>query len=235
MKFSPRSLNFKPICSAALAVVLSVFVGAINPSWVQAFPGLSFSMANPSLQVLLGETTGERVYTQNSVELLVDGPEFYPRRLKLIQQANRTIDLITYLWCDDEAGIRIAQELAAAIRRGVRVRATVEFLNFAKKHDQVYEILERAGSPVLVYNPPYWGLTELNNHSAHEKIMIVDGEVALVGGANLCEEYMIGGPRGLWRDFEVEVRGPVIERIQSRYDTFWNRNARVDLEARVRN
>jgi cardiolipin synthase len=179
------------------------------------------------------DLVGERIFDGNALELLENGPEFYPRRLEMIRSAKRSIDLITFLWCDDESGLTIARELAAAARRGVRVRIMIDAFN-DKPHEETYRILSEAGAKPLVYNPLWWGIDRLNNRSTHEKVMIVDGEQALIGGANLCNEYMIGGRRGLWHDLELFIHGPLAARAQTRMDETWGSLVRQDTAARVR-
>ena len=176
---------------------------------------------------LFQRTLGMRPVGGNRTELLIEGPEFFPRRLEMIRNAKRTIDISTFLWCDDESGLAVAQALVDATQRGVRVRPIVDFFNIYP-HDQVYGMLARAGAPVLVYNPPNWGLDRITEHALHEKVMVVDGKSVLTGGANLCNEYMIGGVRKLWRDMEVYFEGPLVEVVQSRYDDTWNWMAKTD-------
>lgn len=170
----------------------------------------------------------------NRLELFVDGTEFYPLRKDMIRRARHTIDVSTFLWGDDQVGVEFARMLVRKARQGVRVRAVVSFYNI-KKHDRVYRILRKGGVELLEHNPVYWGLTRILEQSAHEKIMIVDGQEALLGGANLCDEYMIGGPRGIWHDLEVRVTGPQVARIQAQFDENWNWMAETDLRARIHN
>lgn len=175
----------------------------------------------------------ESITGGNNLNLLVDGPEFYPVRKNLIRLAVRTIDISTFLWCDDEAGIHLAELLVKKAKQGVRVRVIVSFYNLPK-HEKVYKILRQGGIELIEHNPIYWGLTKMFEHSAHEKLMVVDGEVALVGGANLCDEYMIGGSRRLWHDLEVRVQGPQVQRIQAHFDENWNWMATLDSQARFK-
>jgi cardiolipin synthase A/B len=167
---------------------------------------------------------------QNELQLLNTGKEFFPVRLEMIKNANHTIDLITFLWCDDEAGNAIAEELIAAAYRGVRIRVTVDFFNI-KGGGPIYERLRNAGIRPLIYHPPSWGWDEINKR-IHEKIMIVDGDEALVGGANLCNEYMTGKIKGLWHDLEFHIRGTLASRIQLHMDRTWNFMAQKEYEVR---
>ncbi len=161
----------------------------------------------------------EPITSGNFVEVLVGGPEYYPRRLEMIKGAKESIDLMMFLWCDDVSGIEIARELAKAARRGVRVRVVVDYFN-DKRPAQVYRILRQAGIDLFMFNPLYAGWRV--NDRVHEKIMLVDGQTALLGGANLCDEYMLEtAKRGLWQDYEIFVEGPGSIRIQDSFDETW--------------
>ena len=56
------------------------------------------------------------------------------------------------------------------------------------------------------------------NHRWHEKSMVIDGHEAVLGGMNICDEYMLGGTgrtirtmgeqREAWRDTDIYVAGP---------------------------
>lgn len=167
----------------------------------------------------------------NEVRLLVNGPEFFPVRLQMIKNAKRTLDVQNYLWRDDEAGLAVANALADAERRGVRVRIILDYLNVFP-HAESYRIVQRAGAELIQVNSPSWGRSL--NLRLHEKVFVVDGREALIGGANFADEYMIDRPTApVWHDLELRVRGPVIESMQRRFDANWNWMANQEIHARL--
>jgi cardiolipin synthase len=179
--------------------------------------------------------TKERVSDLNKVAFMDNGTEFFPIRLEMIRGAKSgdTIDISTFLWCDDPAGLLVAEELARAAERGVRVRAIVDYMNNINgPHDQVYSRLRGAGIPLIEFNPPYWGLDAVNDTRTHEKLMVVNGGLALVGGANLCDEYQLGQNKKLWHDFEMYVAGPAVRSMQARYDENFNNMSDQDYQSR---
>lgn len=206
--------KFAPICILLLLQTSNAFASLVDApfsSWLQ-------------------ELLHEPATTGNSVELKIDGPEIYPTLLSMIRDARATLDLSMFLWCDDTSGLAIAQALYAASSRGVRVRLIDDWFNF-KQHLIAFSILKTAGSIPLVFNPPNWGLSEINSR-LHEKLMIADGEKLWVSGANFCDEYMIGGKHGLWHDLALVAQGPVAARAQERYDQTWNWMAETEDSVR---
>lgn len=157
----------------------------------------------------------------NQVSFLRQGPEFFPRRLELMKHARRSIDVSTFLLCDGEGGDAIVSELIAAQKpeRGVKVRVVVDGFN-VMPHKKVYARLREAHVPFVTYNAPL--KTGSFNDRLHAKVTVIDGEVALVGGANLCDEYLLDRPEvPVWNDFELEVRGPVVADVQEGFERTW--------------
>ncbi|MCC7442895.1 MAG: phosphatidylserine/phosphatidylglycerophosphate/cardiolipin synthase family protein [Bdellovibrionales bacterium] len=185
------------------------------------------------METAIQTLSGEPFTRGNRFELLVDGPEFYPARLEMIRNARHTIDLTTFLWCDDESGLAVAEALASAAReRNVRVRVIVDWAN-DKPHARGYQTMRDAGVEMLIFNPLSWGVLNALKRM-HQKTMIVDGTELLLGGANLCDEYMVPhAARGLWRDLELRVRGPQVSRVQARIDATWNWMAQEDNANRI--
>src|SRR5689334_4006221 len=72
------------------------------------------------------QVADDKITTGNHVDLLVHGNVYYPLRLDLMRNARKSIDMQAYLWCNDEVGITVANELVAAHQRGVRVRVIVD-------------------------------------------------------------------------------------------------------------
>jgi cardiolipin synthase len=63
------------------------------------------------------------------------------------------------------------------------------------------------------------------NFRNHRKIVIIDGQVAFVGGHNVGDEYLSRNPAtGPWRDTHVRVEGPVVKAIQFTFlqDWYWS-------------
>ena len=59
------------------------------------------------------------------------------------------------------------------------------------------------------------------NKRAHDKIMIVDGEKALLGGRNLENTYFDYAAGSNFKDREILVTGPVVADARAAFDRFW--------------
>jgi cardiolipin synthase len=71
------------------------------------------------------------------------------------------------------------------------------------------------------------------NFRNHRKIVVIDGQIAYVGGHNVGIEYLGQNPKfGDWRDTHVKIEGPVVKEIQVCFveDWHWATNGMPDLK-----
>lgn len=161
----------------------------------------------------------------NAMELLTDGTAAYERLLRLIDEAQHSIHLTTFILADDVVGRSIVTRLAARARAGVEVRVLVDAIgSFGARAWRLREIT-RAGGEVGIFMPVLplrrrWSANLRN----HRKLAIFDGTIALTGGMNLAQEYM-GPPtrtaRARWIDTSAEVRGPAVGDLAQLFAQDW--------------
>jgi len=170
------------------------------------------------------------------VGLLDSGWEALALRVHLIRTAERTLDMQTFIWADDEVGRLMVHELVAAARRGVRVRLLADQM-FSTTEPDLVAYVSTAHENLLLqhYNPnrkriapsALSMLPELMlrfedvNQRMHDKVMVVDGRIAIVGGRNLENAYFDYAEGMNFKDREMVVEGPVIEDIVTSFERFW--------------
>ncbi|MGI9024624.1 MAG: phospholipase D-like domain-containing protein, partial [Burkholderiaceae bacterium] len=81
----------------------------------------------------------------NRVELLCGGGEFFPALIAAVENAEKEVYLETYIYNDDDTGRRVTEALAAAARRKVMVRVSVDGFGSANLAQPIYKALEDAG------------------------------------------------------------------------------------------
>jgi cardiolipin synthase A/B len=159
----------------------------------------------------------------NRVSLARDGQEAYRQLLRLIDEAERTIHITTYILGRDAVGEAIVERLARRAAGGVEVRLLLDSLgSWWVRRRRLAPLLD-AGGRVAWFMPvihwPFRGRANLRNH---RKIVVVDDRQALAGGMNLAEEYM--GPTPLpsrWRDLSVVVSGPAARDLGDLFRSDW--------------
>ena len=166
--------------------------------------------------------TGAPISSGDDVELLINGDEIFPAFLETIEQAEHTINLVTYVcWRGDIVG-EVVDALVRRARDGVEVNVLLDAVGTAKMELSHIRDMREAGVRVARFRPlkPY-ALRRLNNRT-HRKVLVADGRVGMTGGVGIAEEWTgnADGPDH-WRDTHVRVRGPVVRGLQGAFAENW--------------
>ena len=174
---------------------------------------------------------------QHHALILDYGQDALLARLDLIRGAQRSIDIQTYIFDEDDAGHLILDELLAAARRGVKVRLLADQLAALKRVDTVAALAgAHRNFEMRVYNPvlgrarfgyPMYAVATLCcfrrlNQRMHNKLMVVDGLVAITGGRNYQNDYFDWDARYNFRDRDILVVGPSLPDMTAHFEAFWN-------------
>lgn len=170
--------------------------------------------------------------------LILDyGQDALIARLDLIRGAQRSIDIQTYIYDEDDAGHLILDELLAAAKRGVKVRLLVDQLAALKHIDTVAALAAaHENFEMRVYNPvlgrarfsyPMYAYATICcfrrlNQRMHNKLMLVDGLVGITGGRNYQNDYFDWDGRYNFRDRDILVAGPATADMAAHFEAFWN-------------
>jgi cardiolipin synthase len=151
----------------------------------------------------------------NRIEILTNGPEFYPAMLDAIRGARETVNMEVYMFRKGEAADRFIEALSGRAREGVRVTVVVDAIGSIGQFRHVVRPLREAGCRVERYQHMSWyRLARLNNRT-HRELLIVDGEVAFVGGAGIADWWIKPSKREpIWRDMAARIEGPIVTYIQ---------------------
>lgn len=178
--------------------------------------------------------------------LLEWGQDALLARVHLIRSARRSIDLQTYIYAEDDAGILIMRELVAAARRGVRVRVLVDQLFSVDDPVRLAELaLVHRNLEIRLYNPTFGQARTGSlqflagilccftrfNQRMHNKLLLVDGLMAITGGRNVQNRYFDWDPGFNYRDRDLLVLGPVAGRMEANFEAFWNHPLAVPAAA----
>ncbi|MDQ3159480.1 MAG: phospholipase D-like domain-containing protein [Pseudomonadota bacterium] len=166
----------------------------------------------------------------NDVDLLVNGDEIFPAMLDSIRGARESVNLLTYVYWRGDIAEEFAGELAAAARRGVRVRVLLDAYGARKIDPDWVDAMRRAGCEVAWFNPLRWNTLHLYNHRTHRKVLVVDGQVGFTGGVGIAQAWT-GNAQDPdhWRDDHFRVEGPAVLHLQGSFAESWRRATGVVL------
>jgi cardiolipin synthase len=154
-------------------------------------------------------------YEGNDIQLLINGEEFFPAVFASICSARHQVLLETFIIAEDQVGVELQQALIAAAQRGVQVEVMVDdYGTFDISAGFVTDMID-AGVKVHVFDPKPRTLGMRTNlfRRLHRKIVVVDGELAYVGGINFSAEHIADFGEMAKQDYAVQVRGPVVNAI----------------------
>jgi cardiolipin synthase len=159
----------------------------------------------------------------NSVELLHNGEQVYPRMLEAIANARRNVYLTTYIFETDATGLEIIDALEEAHRRGVDVRVIVDAIGEIYSLPWASRVLRQRGIPVHRFIQPRWFPPTVHlNLRNHRKILVVDGTVGFTGGMNLGGRHLVDKPSGRRVvDLHCRLTGPIVGQLQEVFLDDW--------------
>jgi phosphatidylserine/phosphatidylglycerophosphate/cardiolipin synthase-like enzyme len=156
--------------------------------------------------------------------LLVDGPVFFARMLDAIGNARSYVFLELYLVQSGGVANRFIEALVAAAQRGVMVKVLLDDFGALGLRAEDRERLRTSGIVLAFYNRLTWRKRMRNLLRDHRKLLLIDGEVAFVGGAGMTDEFdPITRPGDRWRDTMLEIHGPVIGDWYTLFVSAWHR------------
>ena len=158
----------------------------------------------------------------NRVEVLTNGERFYPAMLEAIRGARETVNLEAYIFKQGEVADRMIEALAERAKGGVRVTIVMDAIGSFGAYRATRARLEASGCRVAAYQRFTWyRLARLNNRT-HRELLIVDGEIAFVGGAGIADWWANAeGGRPRWRDMMARIEGPVVSDVQGVFAENW--------------
>lgn len=166
----------------------------------------------------------------NRFELLIDGPQFFPRMLEQIAGAQEQIELELYLVEAGACAETIVQALVLAAERGVRVRCLFDDYGSLAFTLNLRKRLTHAGVELRFYNRLHWRRWVGNFYRDHRKLLLVDQRLAVVGGTGVTDEFWTPGHgTSEWHEVMVEISGPLVLDWQLLFDRQWiaNRHRRA--------
>lgn len=167
-------------------------------------------------------------------------------RLELIRRATVSLDVQYYLIGDDSVGRSVLRALRDAGQRGVRVRLLVDDLYTRGMDPLLWGLAATPNVEVRLFNPftvrsstvartaNFLGDFKRLNQRMHNKLLVADGHVAVVGGRNLADEYFFRHREANFIDFDMLMVGAVVPQLSGCFDAYWNSAMVYPLEAITR-
>jgi putative cardiolipin synthase len=181
---------------------------------------------------------------ESGFRVLSNGTDALQMRIALARAATKTLDMQYYIANEDTTGKLLLGAALYAADHGVRVRMLVDDLNF-KDIDRIMAGLNsHENIEIRVFNPfgsAHEGMFERTanvftqighfTRRMHNKAMIADNQLAIVGGRNLGDEYFSASEVLQFRDIDVLAAGPITANVSASFDDYWNSSVAYPLSA----
>ena len=175
--------------------------------------------ARRRLESLLGIPATEG----NAIDVLRNGVEIFPAMLEAISEAQRSIDLLTFIYWKGDVARQFADALSERARAGVRVRVLLDGVGARNLTQAIVDEMCANGCDVRWFRPIDTGHLGEVNRRTHRKVMICDETLSFTGGVGIADEWD-GDARDEteWRDTHFRVRGPATDGLRAAFLHDWS-------------
>jgi len=200
---------------------------------------VSTALQNPG-DTALGQWVEARRMAQKARHpsgfVLLSGPQAaYSSRLALVDAAQKTLDLQYYAIHADASSERLLLSVAAAARRGVRVRLLLDDFHSTGRDALVMRLAFVPNVEMRMFNPltgargsPVGRMFSLLGDFSrvqqrmHNKLFIADSAIVVTGGRNIADEYFMRSTTDNFVDMDALVVGAVVPQFVDIFDVYWN-------------
>jgi len=159
----------------------------------------------------------------HSVKLLQSGNSYFSACEAAIDAAKRFIHLQTYIVDDDDTGRSFVNALKRAAKRGVKVYFLLDAYGGKSFPHRLEKELEEAGVLFRKFSPALISRDFQFSLRLHHKVLLVDGEHAIIGGLNVADRYRGKRNQKEWLDYAVSLKGPECTHILFILKRLWNK------------
>lgn len=158
---------------------------------------------------------------QNRIRLLKGGAAYFEFLKQCIEGASHSIHVQMYIFGHDQTGIMIIEALMHAAARGVKVFLIADGYASQGIPRQLIHKMREAGiffryfEPLLRSHHFYFG------RRLHEKLIVIDGNAAFVGGINIADRYNDIDGKPAWLDFALFIEGEAAKELYERCFEQW--------------
>ncbi|HEY6458271.1 MAG TPA: phospholipase D family protein [Steroidobacteraceae bacterium] len=233
--------------SAPLCAALVLLTGCATVQPGRDYPrAASTALAHPE-QTTFGARFDSLAMAHSGASafhILTAGVDGLLARVQMIDAAQKSLDLQYFIFRGDSTGQLVLEALRRAAARGVAIRLLVDDGDTTWGDEQVLALRNQPGTQVRVFNPfryrghnrllralEFAGNSARLDYRMHNKLLVVDNTLALIGGRNIGNEYFQIDPQFQVADDDVFVAGPLVHTLSATFDQYWNSELAVPAAA----
>ncbi len=157
----------------------------------------------------------------NKLQLLNGGMASFVKRIKMIREAEKSIDIEYFIWELDLSGRILLTELVKRARDGIKVRLIIDKSFTVLELDEYYaEELKRLGIEIRYYNASLGPIGQ--QYRTHRKILVTDEKEAITGGRNIGDDYFDLDEVYNFLDRDVWIEGSGAKAMSDSFQAVWD-------------
>jgi cardiolipin synthase A/B len=182
----------------------------------------SLAAEDPRFPEYLARLLGHPLTERDTYIVHTNGDKAFPAMLAAVGRARHRVSFESYIFDTGTIAERFIAAFEQAARRGVEVKLVLDAVGASNIDAAHVKRLEDAGARIGWFNAvASWSFEELN-YRTHRKALVVDGDVAFVGGIGIADQWaMPVEGQAVWRDTHVEVHGPAAVNIEAAFNENW--------------
>jgi cardiolipin synthase A/B len=210
--------RLRSTAGAGLLAIAAAACGHVQPHLV--LPTLE--VGDPTFAATITGYTEAPVVGGNRIDVLLNGDEIFPAKLKIINAATKTINYAQYVFEEGQPADDVARALAERCRAGVQVNVLVDAVGAMAMPAEQSRLMTEAGCRVETFRRLGPFTLDSANYRNHRRILVADGRIGITGGSGTSGKWSGNGRTdGHWRDTDVLVEGPVVAQLQGAFVENW--------------
>ncbi|MFE3866623.1 phosphatidylserine/phosphatidylglycerophosphate/cardiolipin synthase family protein [Flavobacterium sp. LS2P90] len=165
-----------------------------------------------------------------NIALVHSGEDYFSRLESIIRNSQFEIHIQIYLFENDATGKRIITALKEAASRQVKIYLILDGLGSLSFPSEVRNDLKRSGINFRFFAPLFSAYTFYLGRRLHQKIVVADRKVALIGGINIADKYHGTATEAPWLDYGVQLNGEIAKPIQQLCNAIFLKKRRLHSE-----
>lgn len=162
--------------------------------------------------------------SQNLVRVIKGGAPFFQTLNELLQKAEHTIHLQTYIFSNDSTGSAVADALIEAAKKGVSVYLMADGYASKALSKDFIKRLEEAGIHFRFFEPIFRSRHFYFGRRLHHKVVVVDNKFGLVSGSNIADRYNDLPDQPAWYDMALLLEGDAAVELYDICLKIWERD-----------
>ena len=177
------------------------------------------------------QSSGAVYSNDNRVQIFTDGTEKFSDLIEELKKAKSSIHIQYYIIRSDEVLSSVEEVLTEKVKEGVNVRILYDSMGCSAMKERDWDRLRSEGIQIGEFFPALLKKLQLRvNYRNHRKIVVIDNEVAYIGGFNMGREYLGKSEKfGYWRDTHLKIHGTAVLSLQNRFILDWNYATKENL------